>query len=632
MTVEADFSQEKLHDILNTYWGFSSFRPQQAEAVHAALVGQDALVVIPTGGGKSLCYQLPSMVKEGLTIVVSPLIALMDDQVAAANANGISAAALHSQRDDGERRTAVHMAQSGQLRLLYVSPERLAIGDLLPALLPNVCLIAIDEAHCVSHWGHDFRPEYTQLKQLFSTLPAHIPRMALTATATPMVQQEIQTHLGLRAPKCLIGHPDRPNLIYRALPRKSIPEQVQAVATRHPEGGGIVYALTRKEVEKVCGELVAVGIQADAYHAGLPAGTRRDVQRRFVAEEFAVVVATVAFGMGIDRSNVRWVVHAGCPRSLEHYQQESGRAGRDGLPAECVLLFGGSDLSTHRYFIDQDDPPPHRRQILEDQLKSMAHFASAPICRHRMICDYFGAAYPDPQLAHEHSDQGCGACDVCLGETTSMPTVQAEVLAKKIISAVWRTEGRFGINQVVAVLRGRNTAAIRRHGHENLSVYGLLKEYDDWTLRRWIDQLTVQGYLVQTRSDRFPLLGMTAQGKTFCRAGGEVSLSQGIEKSSTGKASRKKHDVDVEAWEGVDRDLFDVLRVMRSSIAKSDGVPPYIVFHDAALREIARAIPTQLEDLSEIKGIGEKKSERYGYTVIQTIEDYLQAKEKEAVE
>ena len=383
-------------------------------------------------------------------------------------------------------------------------------------------------------------------------------------------------------------------------------------------------------MEKVCAELVAVGIQADAYHAGLPAEIRRDVQRRFVAEELAVVVATVAFGMGIDRSNVRWVVHAGCPRSLEHYQQESGRAGRDGLPSECVLLFGGSDLSTHRYFLDQDNPPAERRQVLEYQLKSMAHFASAPICRHRMICDYFGAGYPAPGADEKAVEQGCGACDICLGETTSMVTAQAELLAKKIISAVWRTEGRFGINQVVAVLRGRNTAAIRRHGHENLSVYGLLKEYDDWTLRCWIDQLTVQGFLLQSRADGFPLLGMTAAGKDLCRNGGQVTLSEGAEKPSSGKSKRPKHDVDAEAWEGVDRDLFDVLRVMRSGIAKSDGVPPYIVFHDAALREIARAVPTELEELSEIKGIGEKKSERYGYTVMQTIEDYLKAKEEES--
>ncbi|TVR12409.1 MAG: DNA helicase RecQ [Planctomycetota bacterium] len=617
----------RLTQLLQHYWGYDSFRPHQEQAISQVVGGGDCLLVLPTGGGKSLCYQLPALVRDGLTVVVSPLIALMDDQVAAAQNIGIAAAALHSQRSPAERQESMREARSGRLRLLYISPERLLIGDILPQVRDHCCLVAVDEAHCVSHWGHDFRPEYRQLHDAFAQLDASIPRMALTATATPEVQRDMVHYLGLRDPAHFVGHPDRANLMYRSIPRRRVAEQIAQVAQRHPEGGGIVYALTRKEVEKLAQELRSRGIDAQAYHAGMEADHRRRVQQDFVDETVPVVVATVAFGMGIDRSNVRWVVHAGCPRSLEHYQQESGRAGRDGLPAECVLLFGAGDLATHRHFIDVDAPPPDRRQALEDQLRAMARFATTPVCRHQLLSEYFGAIYPPPGQEAQ-GEAGCGACDVCLGETTILDDAMAEDVARKLIAVVWHTKGGFGLAHVVAVALGRNTVGIRRHRHDQLSVHGILSHCDEATLRTWLDQLIVQGLLYQERSDGFALLRMSQEGKTLCRDGGRVRLSQpqhrkgrkaaGGEARSTGSSQ----DVDEAAWQGVDKGLFDALRSMRMRIAKADGVPPYVIFHDTTLRELARVAPTQLWELEGVKGVGQRKSERYGAAVIATVQEY----------
>jgi ATP-dependent DNA helicase RecQ len=603
-------------EALRKHWGFTAFRSLQREAVEAALNGRDVLLVLPTGGGKSLCYQLPAVCGRALVLVVSPLIALMDDQVAGAREAGLRAAALHSNLDEKCRRRAFGEAARGDLELLYVSPERLAVGDLIDVLAPRLGLIAVDEAHCVSHWGHDFRPEYRQLAPLFDRVPA-AARMALTATATPQVQEDICTQLGLRSALRLVGHPDRPNLVYRAHPRAEGARQILDVVRRHPGQGGIVYALTRKDTERIADALRKAGVDARPYHAGMDAADRAKVQDDFVNERLQVVAATIAFGMGIDRSNVRFVIHAHLPRSLEHYQQESGRAGRDGLPAECVLLASAGDLFRHKRMAQLDGPlSAERRVALDRQLAAIGRFAVAPVCRHRILVEHFG---------HELEDRtaGCGACDVCLGETSELPAEEALVTARKIISAAWRCGNSFGAAHVAEVLRGGDSEKVRRFGHEKLSVFGLLANVPEGAVRSWIDQLVIQGYLEIRDKEGFPLLAMTEAGRTLCQEEGAVRLGRFEERlragkaKTSGKAARAAHEETLGAA-GVE--LFEKLRVLRRLIAERLRVPPYVVFSDATLRDLVLVRPRDADQLLLVKGIGEHKRERYGAPFLALLE------------
>ncbi|MFW5845443.1 MAG: RecQ family ATP-dependent DNA helicase, partial [Planctomycetota bacterium] len=447
---------DRLLALLERHWGYDSFRPLQREAVEHVLGGGDCLLVLPTGGGKSMCYQLPAVAAEGCALVLSPLIALMDDQVAAARENGLRAIALHSGLDPERRRAALQDLRDPALDLVYVSPERFCFGDLLQQLESRLRLIAIDEAHCISHWGHDFRPEYRQLAPLLQRV-ASVPRLALTATATPQVQDDICRMLELRRPARLVGHIDRPNLRYRCWPRRKAIEQILQVVREHPGEGGIVYAHTRRSTETLAEKLRARGCNAAAYHAGMRPDERALVQREFVAERIDVVCATIAFGMGIDRSNVRFVIHHNVPKSIEHYQQESGRAGRDGAPADCVLLASAGDMATQRALAAKDGPlEPDRMRAMEEQLRAIGRFAVAPVCRHELLCRHFGQEYAPP------GQQGCGACDVCLGETDVLDAAQAETIARKILSGVWRCKNRFGTGHVIDLLRGADTEKIRR--------------------------------------------------------------------------------------------------------------------------------------------------------------------------
>jgi ATP-dependent DNA helicase RecQ len=603
-------------EALEKYWGYKLFRPLQRNAVDSVLSGKDALVVLPTGGGKSLCYQLPAACGIGMVIVISPLIALMDDQVAAALQNGLTAGALHSQSSEKMRRQTYAQLYNNELQLLYVSPERLVGSDLLQSLKVAPALFAVDEAHCVSHWGHEFRPEYRQLGAIFADF-ARVPRLALTATATPQVQHDIRTQLGLRSPTELIGHPDRPNLIYRAFPRHDQPQQVLEVIRRHPGEGGIVYAQTRKEVDRLAKTLARAGISCAPYHAGLSAKHRAAAQADFIHERLDVIVATIAFGMGIDRSNVRYVIHANTPRSIEHYQQESGRAGRDGESAECVLLFGFGDLVTHKMLsLREEGITQTRRQVIEKQLNEIGRYAISPVCRHRLLAEHFGKEYPvSGSISKAAKEDGCGACDVCLGETRAMPDDEAELTAKKIISAAYRTQGRFGANYVTQVLLGKNDERILSNQHNELRVFGLMKESSPKAIRSWIDQLIVQGHLLAT-DGRYPLLQVTQSGLEVCKGKAAVRLGLPF---VTKVAGKKRRAAPGDALSAADAPIFEQLRKLRLLIARRLSLPPYMVFADSVLISMALLKPEDINSLRQIKGVGDQKRDRYGRLFLEVL-------------
>jgi ATP-dependent DNA helicase RecQ len=602
-----------IEDLLHQYWGYSSFRPLQREAIDAVLAGRDSLVVLPTGGGKSLCFQLPALLDApgasapgtGLALVISPLIALMKDQVDGLLAQGVPAACLHSGQSASERREAMDLIRSGACRLLYVAPER-AVGesaDGFRALVSarGVRYVAVDEAHCISHWGHDFRPEYRQLVALRETFPG-ISLHAFTATATPRVQRDICAELRLNAPAIHIGSFDRPNLTYRVVPHAGARQQLQAVLQRHPGEAGIVYCLSRREVDELAAALAADGIRALPYHAGLDDGTRARNQEAFLNDEIDVMVATVAFGMGIDRSDVRFVVHAGAPQSLEQYQQEAGRAGRDGLNAECVLISSPADFARWKSLLEKDGTWTESARTL---LRDMERYAASTSCRHRALVGYFGQQLPPGQ---------CGACDWCLGELERVE--DPLLLAQKILSAVARTGQRFGVGHVVAVLRGETSEAVTVRGHQSLSVFGLLRELSPAELRGYLDQLTQAGALVRS-GDQYPTLQLTAAGAELLRGKGDVVLFR-QPRPVRGRARKPAARGDA-SWANVDQALFESLRALRLDLARQRGVPPYVIFHDTTLRELARLKPATIAELYGVSGIGARKAEQYGQALLDVI-------------
>lgn len=591
---------------LEKYWGYTSFRPLQEDAMRAILDGRDSLLVLPTGGGKSICFQAPALMRGGLALVVSPLIALMKDQVDTLVANGVPAACYHSALAPDERARVAADLRARRLKLLYVAPERL-VGDgrdglawLLGGQPPS--FVAVDEAHCISQWGHDFRPEYRQLAELRDRWP-EVAMHAFTATATERVRRDIIDQLRLRRAVELVGSFDRPNLVYRVLPRSSLKQQLQQVLDRHPGQAGIIYCQSRREVEALAAWLSTLGVRAVPYHAGLEDEVRHRHQDAFVNEEVEIVVATVAFGMGIDRADVRFVVHAGAPQSLEHYQQESGRAGRDGLEAECVLIASGADFVKWRVMLEKNGEWSEARRAL---LRDMERYAASVGCRHRRLTAYFGEQYSRPE---------CGACDFCLGELEAVD--DPVTLARKILSAVARVRQRFGAAHVVNVLRGADTEQVRARGHDTLSVFGLLRGATVDEVRGYLDQLVARGLLRQTEDD-FPVLQLTGDGLALLRdpaaaAGLALARQRKPEKGRPPKRSR----TDAESWEGVDRDLFERLRALRLRLARDRGVPPYVIFHDTTLREIARLKPSTLDELRHVYGLGAKKVEDLGELVIE---------------
>ena len=600
-------SSDAILAVVRRYWGFSELRPLQEEAIRAGLEHRDSLVVMPTGGGKSLCYQVPPELAQRTDIVVSPLISLMKDQVDGLQESGYPAAALYSGMSWDTVRKIEEQIAGGRYRLIFVAPERLLTSRFLELIdgLPGKAF-AIDEAHCISHWGHDFRPEYRQLaglKTRFTGSSLH----AYTATATERVRADIIEQLRLEDPVVLVGQFDRPNLVYRIIPLVDDEAQTLEVVRRHPGEAVIVYCISRKDTERIAETLKQNGVRAAFYHAGMQAEERRKTQDAFASEEIDVVVATVAFGMGIDRSDVRAVVHAAMPKSIEHYQQETGRAGRDGLEAECVLLYSAADVIRWESLIEKTAGEAKvSPEVIESSsrlLEHMRRFCAGVHCRHMKLSQYFGQTLPD---------RLCGACDVCLNEIEGLEN--ATVTAQKILSCVARTGESFGTEHIVDVLLGSDTERVRRWHHDTLTTYGLMKGSERRTLSNMVYQLVDGGLLDRTPGDR-PVLKLNAASWAVMRGQRPVQLVQP-------KTTVRRTRAGEESWEGVDRGLFEILRRLRRDIAGERGVPPFVLFGDATLRDMARTFPGSHAALLRIRGIGERKASDLGPRFLEGITSY----------
>ncbi|MBI4860684.1 MAG: RecQ family ATP-dependent DNA helicase [Candidatus Riflebacteria bacterium] len=582
--------------VLKKYWGFDRCLPLQENAMTSVLDGRDSVVVLPTGGGKSLCYQAPALVLEGTAIVVSPLISLMKDQVDGLVAGGIGAAFLNSTLGPEQFRDVMEQLHHGKLKLLYVAPERLVLErtlDLLRRLEPS--FIAVDEAHCISQWGHDFRPEYRGLgvlKELLPTVAIH----AYTATVTERVRRDIVEQLGLHDPRVLVGSFDRPNLVYRVEHRHDATKQIQTVIDRHPGESGIVYCISRADVERTSKALTARGVPALPYHAGLSDEIRHSNQDAFIGDRARVMVATVAFGMGIDKSNVRFVVHAGCPKSLEAYAQESGRAGRDQLAADCTLLYSGADFAVWRNLLAS--VPAEAQPGALRSLQQLYAYCTRVECRHRALVRHFGQELPAGS---------CNACDVCLGEVAQLD--DPLTVGQKILSGVLRLDQRFGANYTTMVLTGSD--------HDRLSTYGILASEGRGNVRDWIEQLVGQGFL--EKDGEFQVLRLTDQGWKLIRGTATPMLTRPRPTPAGARPDRSGAGPGRDDWEGVDRELFEALRALRRSRADALKVPAYVIFGDVTLRELARVRPSSLESMRQVYGIGDRRLADHGPAFLERI-------------
>ena len=594
---------KKIEKALAQYWGFETFLPLQRQAMECISSGTDSVVVLPTGGGKSLCFQAPAVTMPGLAVVVSPLISLMKDQVDALKECGVAAERIDSSLSASEQNDVFARINQNELKLLYLSPERLISGNFREVLRKaDLSFIAIDEAHCVSMWGHDFRPEYRQLGSL-KELFGDITIAAYTATATDHVRGDIAEQLKLKNPQILVGSFDRPNLVYKVQPRNNIIKQVRSVIDRHKGESGIIYCIRRKDVDGMCAQLESKGYSVAPYHAGMEDADRKKNQDMFITEKVDIIVATVAFGMGIDKSNVRYVIHTGMPKSLEHYQQESGRGGRDGLEAECSLFYSGGDYGTWKSLMR--DMPTEAYKIAMVKLGNMYNYCTAGVCRHKAILRYFG---------QDLDNDSCNACDMCLGEFEYID--DALVIAQKILSCVLRLDQMFGGGYVSLVLIGSKDKRIIENNHDTLSTYGLLSDYSKHAVRDWIEQLTGQNYI--EKYGEYNVLVVTEKGRTVLKGLQTPRLLKPVIQKAKVKLSKAVTD----SWEGVDKELFEALRKMRSKIAGKKKVPAYVVFGDVALRDMARKRPASLDTFLDVKGVGEKKYKKYGKTFITAIKDY----------
>jgi ATP-dependent DNA helicase RecQ len=601
---QGDPAIASIDDTLQRVYGFPAFRPHQRAIIEHLVAGGDAFVVMPTGGGKSLCYQIPALHRSGVGVVVSPLISLMKDQVDALRANGVAAAYYNSAMEAEEAREVLASLHRGELDLLYIAPERLMSDGFLERLAEiDLALFAVDEAHCVSQWGHDFRPEYVRLGGLRRHFP-DVPMIALTATADPQTRTDIQHHLGLANAEVHVAGFDRPNIRYAVADKRKPQKQLDGFLARRKGEAGIVYCLSRKRVEQVAEGLASRGHRAAAYHAGLSGERRREVQEAFLRDEVDVVVATVAFGMGIDKPNVRFVVHFDLPKSIEGYYQETGRAGRDGLPAEALLLYGGQDVATVRGLIENGDNEAQKR-VERHKLEAMVGLAESLTCRRRVLLGYFG----------ETLTADCGHCDVC---EEPPERFDATVDAQKALSCVYRVGQRFGLRHVIDVLRGSSSERLRQLGHHKLSTFGLGADRakEDW--ESLLRQLIHRGYLVQDIAN-YSVLKLTEAARPLLR--GEETLFLARPRVATGGGEAEAAESRGAEGSG-EPGLFEHLRAVRRRLAEAEGVPPYVVAGDRTLQDLVRQRPDHLEDLLGVHGIGEHKRDKYGAALLAAIAEY----------
>ncbi|MEI6034764.1 MAG: DNA helicase RecQ [Verrucomicrobiae bacterium] len=590
---------------LKTTFGYGEFRPLQREIIEASLAGRDAFALLPTGGGKSLCFQLPALLRDGLTVVVSPLIALMKDQVDQLDAAGVPATFLNSSLKASEAKARMRGLHEGKYRLLYAAPERLMLDNWHENLRSwNVCAVAIDEAHCISEWGHDFRPEYRQLSRLREFLPG-VPFSALTATATERVREDIVRHLHLINPAIFVASFNRPNLSYRVVPKDQGGKQLAEFVRKRPADSGIVYCATRATADRLAESLSDRGFPAKPYHAGLTGTERASNQDLFLRDEVRIICATIAFGMGINKPNVRWVIHHDLPKNIEGYYQETGRAGRDGLPADCLLLFNPGDAAKQTYFIEEMKSKKEQ-DIARQQLRLMMHYAECASCRRRELLAYFGEEYPA---------RTCDACDNCLAPRESY---NATTQVQKLLSCVYRVRqgGRFGVglNHLIEILTGADTEKIRRWGHSRLSTYGVGRELSrpEWSS---IGRELLRLGLLEQEKGEFPTIALTETGLETLRARHVIMLTKPME-AKRAPAARAGEIA-------CDETLFDSLRKLRKRLADERGVPAYVIFGDATLRQMAREYPESTDALGAISGIGEKKLKEFGAAFAAGITDYL---------